>query len=62
MFVVPKKDGGWRPIINLKRLNSYLEIPHFKMETIRSLRDVVLPGNYMVKFDLQDTYLTVPMH
>ena len=62
VFVVPKKDGGWRPIINLKRLNSYLEIPHFKMESIRSLRDVVLPGDYMVKLDLQDAYLTVPMH
>ena len=62
VFVVPKKDGGWRPIINLKRLNSFLEIPHFKMESIKSLKDVVLPGDYMVKLDLQDAYLTVPMH
>ena len=30
MFVVPKKDEGWRPIINLKRLNkSYLVPPCF---------------------------------
>lgn len=61
VFVVPKKDGGWRPIINLKRLNSFLGIPHFKMESIKSLKDVVLPGDYMVKLDLQDAYLTVPM-
>ena len=62
VFVVPKKDGRWRSIINLKRLNSFLEIPHFKMESIKSLKDVVLPGDYMVKLDLQDAYLTAPMH
>ena len=38
MFVVPKKDGGWRPIINLKDLNSYLQIPHFKLKSIQSLK------------------------
>jgi len=32
MFAVPKKDGGWRPIINLKHLNAYLHVSHFKME------------------------------
>ena len=31
------------------------------MESIKSLKDVVLPGDYMVKLDLQDAYLTVPM-
>ena len=40
IFTIPKKDGGWRPIINLKRLNSFLSIFHFKMESIRSLRDL----------------------
>ena len=54
--------GGWRPIINIKHLNSFLEIPHFKMESIKRLKDVVLPGDYMVKLDLQDAYLTVPMY
>ena len=62
MFVVPKKDGGWRPIINLKYLNSYLHTPHFKLESIQSLKDVLLVNHYMVKVDLKDAYLTVPMH
>ncbi|KAL7330075.1 hypothetical protein PS15p_205064 [Mucor circinelloides] len=35
MFVIPKKNGGVRPVFNLKRLNQYLDdAPHFKMETI----------------------------
>ena len=38
----PKEGWGWRPIINLKSLNQYLEVPHFKMESIQSLKDVRL--------------------
>ena len=62
VFVVPKKDGGWRLIINLKSLNSYLFTPHFKLESIQSLKDVLLQNDFMVKVDLKDAYLTVPMH
>ena len=58
----PKIDGGWRPIINLKSLNSYLFTPHFKLENIQSLKDVLLQNDFMVKVDLKDAYLTVPMH
>ena len=32
IFVVPKKDGSWRPI-NLKWLNkTFLDPPHFRMD------------------------------
>lgn len=61
MFTVPKKDGGWRPIINLKRLNTYLEVPHFKMEGINTLKDVLQKNDFMGKIDLKDAYLTVPV-
>ena len=50
-------------MINLKSLNSYLvRTPHFKMETIQSLKDVLRQGDFMVKLDLKDAYLTVPVH
>ena len=61
LFIVPKKDGGWRTIINLKRLNRYLWIQHFKMESVYSVRDVLHRGDWMGKLDLQDAYLTVPV-
>ena len=32
IFILPKKDGGNRPVINLKHLNSFINCPHFKME------------------------------
>ena len=62
LFAVKKKGGGWRPIINLKRLNVYLDIKHFKMEGIYTLRDVLQKFDWMGKLDLSDAYLTVPIH
>ena len=61
IFAVPKKDGGWRPIINLRRLNGYIATPHFKMESIGSLKDVIQKGDFMGKLDLKDAYLSVPI-
>ena len=39
IFLVDKKDGGHRPFINLKNLNSFVDFQHFKMEGIHMLRD-----------------------
>ena len=61
MFVVPKKDGGNRPIINLKRLNQNIPYRHFKMEGIHMLKDLLQKGDYMCKLDLQDAYFCIPV-
>jgi hypothetical protein len=52
LFLVPKKTGGMRPVIDLPILNSYLSVPHFKMETNRSIRACILPGILTTKLDL----------
>ena len=56
IFLVPKKDGGHRPIINLKRLNNFVPHHHFKMEGIHMLKDLLKQGDFMTKIDLKDTY------
>ena len=34
LFLVPKKTGDLRPVINLKALNKFVRTIHFKMESI----------------------------
>lgn len=61
LFVVPKKSGGFRPIINLKRLNSFIRFEHFKMEGMDSVKNLIRFNDFMVKLDLKDAYLTIPV-
>ena len=49
IFSVPKKDRGIRPIINLKKLNTFVETVHFKMEGIYMLKDTMKQGDWMTK-------------
>ena len=44
VFVVPNSGEGWRPIIDLRLLNSFLEPPHFKMECLYMLMEVLKQG------------------
>ena len=60
-FIVPKKDGGLRPILNLKPLNVYMEKSHFKMETLRSIIQALHVGEWGSTLDLRDAYLQIPM-
>ena len=60
-FLVPKKDGGIRPILNLKSFNRCLRKHHFKMETLPNILPTVLPGDWMASVDLKDAYFHVPI-
>ncbi|KAG0733819.1 hypothetical protein G6F22_016801 [Rhizopus arrhizus] len=62
MFVIPKKNGGVRPVFNLKKLNQYSEAPHFKMETIREVSQMIKPNDYLVSIDLSDAFLHIALH
>ena len=62
VFFVPKKDGGNRPVINLKKLNQNIEYQHFKMEGIQSLKSLIQKEDFMVKIDLGEAYFSLPVH
>jgi hypothetical protein len=63
IFFVPKKDGGMRPILNLKRLNAaHLDTPHFRIETVEDVRHALRPGDWATSIDLKDSYFHVPLH
>lgn len=62
MFPVQKGDGSWRPIIDLRELNQFITPHHFKMEGIRTLKGLIRRNDWMVKMDMKDAYLAVPIH
>ena len=62
VFLVQKKNGKWRCIIDLSQLNLMVQLSRFKMETVASLKNAVQPGDFAVSVDLQDAYLHVPIH
>ena len=62
LFLVPKPRQRWRPIIDLSRLNTFLHVEKFKMETPESIRTSLIPGEWVSSIDLSDAYLHIPIH
>lgn len=51
-----------RPVLDCRSLNEHIPSEHFKMTSIRSIKNMVLPGDYCTKVDLKDAYLQIPIH
>ena len=62
LFLVPKKTGDLRPVIDLSTLNRHMVVPHFKMETQGSVRSAIRSQEWAVSIDIRDAYLHVPMY
>ena len=62
LFLIPKKNGKLHPVIDLSLLNQYIRKQPFKMETVKSVCQSILPHDWTVSIDLTDAYLHVPIH
>ena len=62
LFLISKKGGVNRPVINLKDLNQVILYKYFKMEGLHCLKYVLQKGDYMCKADLKDAYFSVSLH
>ncbi|XP_070805019.1 uncharacterized protein [Pituophis catenifer annectens] len=61
LFVVPKRSGGWRAILDLKNLNSYIVYRRFKMCSLTSILQGIRPNDFLVSIDLMEAYLHIPI-
>ena len=61
-FLVPKKTGDLRPILNLKPINHTIQKSTFKMETLQSVIIAIQPGEWLASIDLKDAYFHIPIH
>ncbi|KAG2200665.1 hypothetical protein INT47_005821 [Mucor saturninus] len=61
-FFTIKEPNKLRPILDCRIINQYLQCQHFKMEGVPALREILEDGDYMVKIDLKDAYVVVPIN
>ncbi|KAL0150783.1 hypothetical protein M9458_053901 [Cirrhinus mrigala] len=64
-FIVPKKDGGLRPILDLRVLNRSVMKLKFKMLTLKQVVSQIRSEDWFVTIDLKDAYFHVsilPQH
>ena len=62
IFVIPKKTGDLRVILNLKEFNLFLSTQHFRMETLNVILPQLSAKDWAVSIDLKDAYLHIPIH
>ncbi len=58
-FLIPKKDGGLRPILDLRLLNYALMKRSFRMITLKQILLQICPGDCFMSLDLKDVYFHI---
>ncbi len=58
-FVVPKRDGGLRPILDLRPINRALCKRPFRMITLKQILAQIRPGDWFASVDLKDAYFHI---
>ncbi len=58
-FIVPKKDGGLRPILDLRLLNCSVMRLKFKMLTVKQVVSQIRSEDWFVTIDLKDAYFHI---
>ena len=62
IFLLPKKNGSFRMILNLKEFNEHVEYYHFKMETFEKALKMISGGSFLASIDIKDAYYCVAVH
>ena len=62
LFLVPKPENKWQPILDLSRLNKFLKTGTFKMETPETIRTSLQKGEWVTSLDFSDAYFHIPIH
>ena len=61
LFLVPKPNNRWRPLLDLSKLNLFLKAEKFKMETPETIRTSLQQGEWVTSIDFKDAYLHIPI-
>ena len=61
LFLVPKPNNKWHPILDLSHLNPFLKTEIFKMETPETIRTSLQRGEWVTSIDFKDAYFHIPI-
>ena len=61
LFLLPKPNNRWRPILDLSTLNTFLNTESFKMETPETIRTSLQAGEWVTSIDFKDAYFHIPI-
>ena len=61
IFLVPKPDGSSRVIIDLSKLNEFIQKESFKMDSLETAKDLMRKNVWMASLDLKDAYFSLPI-
>ena len=61
LFLVPKPNNKWRPILDLSKLNLFLKTEKFRMETPETIRTSLRQGEWVTSVDFKDAYFHIPI-
>ena len=61
VFLIPKPDGSFRTIFDMKPLNQIIRYVHFKMDTLQTALSLLRPNSWVASIDLKDAYFTLPV-
>ena len=61
IFTRPKKDGSYRIILNLKQFSKCISYQHFKMDTLKTVLNLIEKDCFLASLDLKDAYYSVPV-
>ena len=61
LFLVPKPNNKWRPILDLSKLNLFLKAQKFKMETPETIGTSLQQGEWVTSIDFKDASFHIPI-
>ena len=61
LFLVPKPNNKWQPILDLSKLSLFLQTEKFKMETPETIRISLQQGEWVTSVDFKDAYFHIPI-
>ena len=60
--VVPKKNGKFRLICDLRYLNEFCDVPRFSSEDVAVLPQIMVTNDRAITLDLCDGFYHFPIH